>query len=398
MLGLNSLVWLCVGCFQWGSRAGRKLPDYTVLDKSYEYDGDVIIIGAGASGLAAARVLEENDIEYIVLEATDHYGGRLQEDRDFADFPIDLGAEWIHNNPEILNVLSGQDGVSETIDLVPYHLEDVYRWDGEEYKEVPQMALDVLFSFFPEYKFKNSTWFSFVEEHYAKRVAHRIQTNSPVTRIDYSSDTVEVTTQSGDVFEADKVLVTVSVGVLKSETIEFIPEMSETKKRAIDSVDFLPGVKMFLKFSDKFYPDVVYCPVETGEKAFYDIAFKKESEDSVLGVLVTGPAAEVYTTLSSEEEIIDTVLAELDVIFDGAASTNYLGEYRIEKWGERTYTQGTWVEGFRVSKRTRKTLNESLDGRVYFAGEVYDVYQQMGVPGSILSGLEAIDRLLLDQD
>ena len=49
---------------------------------------------------------------------------------------------------------------------------------------------------------------------------------------------MEVTTESGDVFEADKVLVTVSVGVLKSETIEFIPEMSETKKTAIDSVPF----------------------------------------------------------------------------------------------------------------------------------------------------------------
>ena len=398
MLGLNSLILLLVGCFQWGSRASRKLPDYTALDKSYEYDGDVIIIGAGAAGLAAARVLEENDIQYIVLEATDHYGGRLQEDRDFADFPIDLGAEWIHNNPEILDILSGKDGVSEIIDLVPHQLEDVYRWNGEEYKEVPQSALNGLFKFFPEHKFKNSTWFSFVEEHFANKVAHRIQTNSPVTRIDYSGDTVEVTTQSGDVFEADKVLVTVSVGVLKSETIEFIPEMSETKKTALNSVPFLPGVKMFLKFSDQFYPDVVYCSVETGEKAFYDIAFKKDTEDSVLGVLVTGPAADAYTALSSEAEIIDTVLAELDVIFDGAASTNYLGKYRIEKWGERPYTQGTWVEGFRVSKKTRKTLNEPLDGRVYFAGEVYDVYQQMGVPGSILSGFEAIDRLLLGQD
>lgn len=398
MFGLNSLVWLLVGCFQWGSRAGRKLPDYTAFDKSYEYDGEVIIIGAGASGLAAARVLEENNIKYIVLEATDHYGGRLQEDKDFADFPIDLGAEWIHNNPEILDILSGKEGVSETIDLVPQQLEDVYRWDGEEYKEVPQRVLDGLFSFFPEYKFKNSTWFSFVEEHFAQSVAHRIQTNSPVTRINYSDDTVEVTTQSGEVFDANKVLVTVSVGVLKSETIDFIPEMSEKKKTAIDSVPFLSGVKMFLKFSDQFYPDVVFCSVETGEKAFYDIAFKKESEDSVLGVLVTGPAAEVYTALSSEQEIIDTVLAELDVIFDGAASNNYLGEYRIENWGERPYIQGTWVEGFRVSNRTRKVLNEPLSGKVYFAGEVNDVYHQMGVPGSILSGLEAIDRLLRDQD
>ena len=153
------VMFVLMGCFQWGSRAGRKLPDYTALDKSYEYDGDVIIIGAGAAGLAAARVLEENDVEYIVLEATDHYGGRLQEDRDFADFPIDLGAEWIHNNPEILDVLSGEDGVSETIDLVPHQLEDVYRWDGEEYEEVPQSALNSLFRFSPNTSSKTAPGF-----------------------------------------------------------------------------------------------------------------------------------------------------------------------------------------------------------------------------------------------
>ena len=54
--------------------------------------------------------------------------------------------------------------------------------------------------------------------------------------------------------------------------------------------------------------------------------------------------------------------------------------------------------GFVYQRKTGKSLNEPLDGRVYFAGEVYDVYQQMGVPGSILSGFEAIDRLLLGQD
>jgi monoamine oxidase len=135
-----------------------------------------------------------------------------------------------------------------------------------------------------------------------------------------------------------------------------------------------------------------------GEKGFYDIAFKKEANDNVLGLLVTGPAASAYTDLTSEEVVVETVLAELDAIFDGEASANYLGEYRIGNWGDRPYIQGTWVVGAQISKRTLEVLNEPLHGKVYFAGEVNDVYQQMGVPGSILSGLEAIDRLLLEQD
>ena len=52
------VMFVLMGCFQWGSRL-VKTSNYTALDKSYEYDGDVIIIGAGAAGLAAARYLKK---------------------------------------------------------------------------------------------------------------------------------------------------------------------------------------------------------------------------------------------------------------------------------------------------------------------------------------------------
>jgi len=58
------------GCLEWAARAENKLPQETALHKTYNYDGKVIIVGAGASGLAAAKVLEQNNIEYIILEAT----------------------------------------------------------------------------------------------------------------------------------------------------------------------------------------------------------------------------------------------------------------------------------------------------------------------------------------
>ncbi len=50
------------GCFKWAARAKDKLPKQTALHKTYNYNGKVIIIGAGASGLAAAKVLEQNNI------------------------------------------------------------------------------------------------------------------------------------------------------------------------------------------------------------------------------------------------------------------------------------------------------------------------------------------------
>ena len=41
-------------CLQWAARAEHKLPKETALQKKYDFDGKVIIVGAGASGLAAA--------------------------------------------------------------------------------------------------------------------------------------------------------------------------------------------------------------------------------------------------------------------------------------------------------------------------------------------------------
>ena len=94
--------WSMTSCLQWAARAEKKIPDETALHRTYDYSGKVIIIGAGASGLAAAKVLEKNNIDYTILEATNRYGGRLKKDTTLADFPIDIGAEWIHSNPKVL--------------------------------------------------------------------------------------------------------------------------------------------------------------------------------------------------------------------------------------------------------------------------------------------------------
>jgi len=84
------------------------------------FQGDVIIVGAGASGLAAAKKLEEEGISYQILEATNKLGGRIQKDETFADFPIDLGAEWIHEDKSILNYLINQPGSEPNVETILY--------------------------------------------------------------------------------------------------------------------------------------------------------------------------------------------------------------------------------------------------------------------------------------
>src|SRR3974390_2081473 len=57
---------------------------------------DVVIIGAGAAGIAAARKIAAAGRRYLVVEATDHVGGRCITDSRSFDVPFDRGAHWIY--------------------------------------------------------------------------------------------------------------------------------------------------------------------------------------------------------------------------------------------------------------------------------------------------------------
>lgn len=56
---------------------------------------EVIVVGAGMSGIAAASQLRQAGIDVIVLEARDRVGGRIYSDRSFNKVPFEIGAGWI---------------------------------------------------------------------------------------------------------------------------------------------------------------------------------------------------------------------------------------------------------------------------------------------------------------
>src|SRR5260370_20774092 len=64
----------------------------------------LIIIGAGVAGIAAGRRLAAAGRRYLVIEATDHVGGRCVTDTKSFGVPFDRGARWIYlpdSNPLI---------------------------------------------------------------------------------------------------------------------------------------------------------------------------------------------------------------------------------------------------------------------------------------------------------
>src|SRR5688500_14739440 len=73
---------------------------------------DIIIIGAGATGLMAALELCRAGKKVMILEARDRAGGRIHTENDPAfDLPVELGAEFVHGDLELTIKLLREAGI-----------------------------------------------------------------------------------------------------------------------------------------------------------------------------------------------------------------------------------------------------------------------------------------------
>lgn len=394
LAALFALIIVLPGCKAWMTNWGDTSPRQLVHKVPHRFRGKVIIVGAGAAGLAAAALLDKNGVKYQIIEATNHYGGRVGKNDSFADFPIDIGAEWIHHKKNILNRLIDNDCEPSHDQLLAYNTPNSYSWDGEKYKKISKLSLKLSYWSFPEYKYKNTTWYDYIDKYFAQKVKQHIVYNEPVTHIDYSGKQVKLTSKNGREFWADRVILTVPISILQKKLIGFTPALAAKKTKAIQSVEFYRGFKLFMKFSEKFYPDAIDCDTEYGEKTYYDMAFKKEAKDHVLGLLSTGASAEAYNKLGSDKKIVAAVLTELDKIYKGKASKAFTGKYLLQDWGKQPYIQGTWTANS-ASNKTLRWLTKPLQQKVYFAGETYNIYgQRSTVHGAIMSGYTAVYDLL----
>ncbi|MEO1260974.1 MAG: NAD(P)/FAD-dependent oxidoreductase [Bacteroidota bacterium] len=361
-------------------------------DINVDFNGKILIIGAGAAGLTAGHILNKYQIDFQIIEASPVHGGRVKKIGNFADFPIDLGAEWIHTDPSILATLLNDRQTNAEIEIINYNPQTYSVWKNGELKR-----RNFASNFYSEYKFKNSTWFDFFDQYIVPGISDKIVYNSPVSDIDYSGEKVIVKTTNNEIYDADKILVTVPLKILQNNMINFNPGLPAEKTEALTQVEMPDGLKVFIEFSERFYPDVIafdglISAMLDGNHLYYDAAFGKDSQKNILGLFTVGEPASRYTDLQTDAAIMNKVLGELDEMFDGKATQTYVGHV-VQNWSREPYIQGSYSHY--DDHGAMDVLSQPIGEKVYFAGEAYSSESQATVHGAAETAYAVVEQMLV---
>ena len=326
----------------------------------------VIVVGAGPAGMTAAHQLRQIGLDVAVFEAAPSHGGRIRHNTSFTDFPIALGGEWLHVGPEILDEIVNDSTVSIATPTVGYQSSDTYgHFDGTEYTE------ESLGNSVSDLVFVEGSWLEFFERLILPGIADAITYNAPVTVLDSRGDGVAVHLQDGRIEQADHVVMTAPLQMLKNETIEFLPRLSNDALQTIDEARVWTGFKAFFEFDEAFYPTFLDFPDannDAGQRTYYNAAHGRNTSANILGLFSVGEQAQQYQSLTAAQ-LRDRVLSELDVVFNGRASSTYV-RHISQNWQAQPFVESAYLADV-ARNSTSRALAAASTNKVLFAGEAY---------------------------
>ena len=236
-------------------------------------------------------------------------------------------------------------------------------------------------------------YFSIMERRFAP-LEKMIHYYKPVTSIDYRKNTVRLLTKNQETFEADAVIITIPLAVLKEGAVEFLPELPAEKKEAIQRIGMSPGMKIIFKFSKPFWPERLYFLHTEGLFPQFWVTSKgKDSKDFILTAFLGGDRAAFCNTLPDYG--VSRALEGLDAIFGDGVATRSLIDTYVANWGCDPYFRGLYTFPTPNSTGLREKLAEPIDQKIYFAGEAVHADGASGtVHGALETGEMAAQMVL----
>lgn len=225
-----------------------------------------------------------------------------------------------------------------------------------------------------------------------------IRLNQIVSKIAYTATGVTVTTNVGT-YTADRVIVTVPLGVLKKNKISFSPALPGAYATAISKLGMGTGVlnKVVLRFPSVFWPAkdwLAYVPSSAELGKFHDW-FNPSPALNGKAVLI-GFTAGFYGQQQealADWQIVDKAMAVLrDMFGDGIPNPT---DYQITRWDQDPFSYGSY--SFFATGSTPamvKTLTTAVANRVFFAGEHTHPDYPQTTHGAYLSGERAANQIL----
>jgi monoamine oxidase len=398
---------------------------------------DVIVIGAGAAGLAAADMLARSGREVLLLEARSRIGGRCDTRRlPGLAVPVELGAEFIHGRPRVtLDLLerAGIPGVDSTrtqrfVERGRLRPVDAF---AEAHKAMRATAAlkkhDLSFkAFLNRRKLPRMTrtfatmmvqgfdaadpalvsardiadeWqtalgssqmrpqggYGPLLEFLAKDLSIKLRT--VVREIRWQRGAVEI---AG--IRARQAVVTLPLGVLQSGAIRFEPELKE-KNSSLANLASGPVIRVAMRFREPFWEE--RCPkvafFHSPEAPFPTFWTPLPMRAPLLTAWAGGPKAQVLTG-STKKELLRHALASVRSVFRHIPQPE--AAY-VQDWQADPFARGGYSYVRVGGHGARRILQKSLEDTLFFAGEATDTRGEAGtVGGALQSGIRAARELM----
>ncbi|RLN50115.1 hypothetical protein BBJ28_00003898 [Nothophytophthora sp. Chile5] len=236
-------------------------------------------------------------------------------------------------------------------------------------------------------------------DHLAESVKETIHTNMCVASINYDGpDGVVIECTDGQRVTADHVVVTCSLGFLKSGRLHFQPELPVAKATAIKRSQMGQYMKILVEFPKVFWPENATFMAQlkdrstsnddTERRIYFPVVFNyyfAKGVPIIEGVLVGDKASEVSTTFS-DDEIARALFLQLQDTF-GPDIPEPVGHF-ITRWDQDEWAVGAYscltVES---SDEDPEILRQTVANRVLFAGEATVYKYQGSLQAAYLSGM-----------